>query len=149
MPVIFGWMAGDLIGRVLVSRVVLTFAMWFAIAILGYKIGVANISPMGGSVLSILLPGTLLAWALVRPAASRVKIWLVEGMLVMIFAAQVWHGGKAAFRFIGNGFRLSQLGHVVAPLLVVAALWGVRTALLAWVRRSDERLGARSVLRHA
>lgn len=94
MPIIFGWMAGGLLGRALVSRVVLTFALWSGVAILGHRIGTENVSPMGGVVLSMLLPGALLTFALVRPAVSRIKIWLVEGMLVMIFAVQVWWGGK-------------------------------------------------------
>ena len=149
MPIIFGFLAGDMLGRAVFSRIAMTFAMWFAIAYVGFRIGAANVSPIAGTVLAVLLPGALLVWSLVRPATSRAKIWLIEGMLVMIFACQLWYGAKAALLILVAGFRIANMAAALLSALYVLALWGLRTALLAWVRRSDRVSGPRSLLRVA
>lgn len=147
MPIIFGWLAGDLFGRAFFSRIVTTFLMWCGVGLIGWKIGAANFSIRTGTVFAALSMGGLLAWSLYRPAGSRTKLWLIEGLLVMIFAAQVVWGILAILVLLHARSDPSAVGRAVMPVLVVVGFWALRAALLAWVRRSADLLGARSVVR--
>ena len=84
MPFVLGWIFGGAFARIAFSRAVVTLALWFGVFVAGNMFGRANISPSAGPVTAVLAPSALLAWALWRPATSRVRLWLLDGIYLWI-----------------------------------------------------------------
>jgi hypothetical protein len=146
MPFIWGWIVGGALARIAFSRAVVTLALWYGVVAAGYWLGYANISPAAGPVTAVVAPSGLFVWALWRPATSKARLWLIDGMYLWLRLA-MW-GCLVMFvgRLVAVGFKLTDMAPAW-PFAVGGGLaWLLQAGLIAWVTREHIRAGERSLV---
>jgi hypothetical protein len=146
MPFIWGWIVGDALARIAFSRAIVTVALWYGVVAAGYWLGHSNISPAAGRVTAVIAPSALLAWTLWRPATSKARLWLIDGlylwMRLTMWGCFVMVGGK----LVAVNFKLTDM----APAWPFAAggglAWLLQAGLIAWVAREHLRAGDRGLV---
>ena len=151
MPVLFGLLVGDAFGRgfarIILSHAFLTLVVWCGAVWVGIRIGYYNISPAAGYVTGALTPAALLGWTLWRPARSRAKLWMLDGLFVWARLGMFWFGGWAAIRLFGSDWRLATWVVEAAPIVAAAAgFWALQRALVGLLVRSHRREGSTSLV---
>ena len=146
MPFLLGWLLGGAFLRTGLMRPVVTVLFWWGLTCVCFFIGDANISRDAGKALAGAVPLAVLAWAVSDPATSKVRFWLVEGLMICAGLAFVGFLIALAVRFAVAGFMLRDLGADWPLAAGAGAAWLVRRALQAVIDRSHRRAGDRSVV---
>lgn len=146
MPLLIGWLAGGMFLRSGLFRPVVTVLFWWGLTCVCFFVGDANISRLGGQVLAIVVPLAVLIWALWDPARSKVKFWLVEGVMICAGLAFMGLLVAVAVEFAMAGFRLRDMVPAWPLAAWAGAAWLTRRLLVAIVERSHARVGERSVV---
>ena len=146
MPFLIGWLAGDMFLKSGLFRPIVTVLFWWGLVCICFFVGDANISRMAGQVMALVVPIAVLAWALWHPATSKVKFWLVEGLMICASLAFVGLLIVIAVRFVMVGFRLRDIVSDWPLAFWAGAAWAVRRVLHALIDRSHRKAGERSVV---
>lgn len=147
MPYIIGFILGDLLNRIGFFRAAGAALLLAATGFLAHRLIGANLDPALSQAGAIAAPAALFAWAVWNPAASRLRLWIVDGVyltarLAMWWALMAFAVALAEFEFrIGD--RLTQAWSMAGA---AACLWGVQLALERQTARSHRLAGDRSVV---
>jgi hypothetical protein len=146
MPFIWGWIVGDALVRIAFSRAVVTLALWYGVVAAGYWLGHSNISPAAGPVTAVVAPVALVGWGLWRPATSKVRLWLIDGIYLWLRLAMWGCLVMVGAKLVVVNFKLADLAPAW-PFAVGGGLaWLLQTGLIAWVARGHRRAGGRSLV---
>lgn len=141
MPILFGFFLGSAFGRVAFLRLALLMALWVAIPLLAGRVIAANVSVAAGNMAVVAAPVAVLAWALVRPTRSRIKLTLLDGLFAWCRILAIVCAGRLVFKLIEGELRISSLTNEAATIAVMFAAMAVSIALESWVardRRNEE-----------
>ena len=146
MPFVFGWIFGGAFARIAFSRAVLTLALWFGVFVAGNMFGRANISPSAGPATAVLATSALLAWALWRPATSRVRLWLIDGIYLWIRLVMWGCLVVIVWKLVSARFSLLNVTSAWPFAVGGFVAWLLERGLIAWLAREHVRAGDRSLV---
>ena len=150
MPVLIGLLFGQLfttlLGRIGFWRAAVTAGVWYCVGFGAYRLVEANVGTTAAPWGAILAPAALLAWTLWHPTTSRVKLWLFDGLYVVLRLCMIFTGFRLALDLLHDHGRLALwLAEGWRSLVVAAALWLVQRGMIGWLRRSHVLAGDRSL----
>ena len=147
MPYLIGMILGDVLGRIGFFRAAGAALLLGGVAFLAYRLVAANVDPAiaygGGAAAPLVLFG----WAIWNPAASRFRLWIVDGVYLAARLAMWWAGIAFAIGLVAAQFRIDRWLAGEWPQAATATLfWLVQRALGAQVARSHRIMGERSII---
>lgn len=135
MPLLIGFFLGNAMGRVAFSRLALLMVLWIAIPLIAGRVIAANVSVAAGNMAVVAAPLAVLAWALVRPARSRIKLTLLDGLFAWCRIVAIFCAGRLTFKVIEAGLVLSTLAREGRTVAVLVAAMTISVALEKWIAR--------------
>ncbi len=147
MPYLIGIILGDVLGRIGFFRAAGAAIVLAVSGYLAYRLVAANLDPRYAYVAAAAAPLALFGWAIWNPAASRFRLWIVDGVYLAARLSMWW----AALAFLGgliaSGFRIDRWLMTEWPQAATAGLfWVVQWVLGAQTARSHRIMGDRSVV---
>jgi hypothetical protein len=146
MPFIWGWIVGDALARIAFSRAIVTLALWYAVVAAGYWLGHSNISPAAGPVAAAIAPLALLAWTLWRPATSKARLWLIDGIYLWLRLAMWGCLVTVGAKLVAVNFKLTAMAPAWPFAIGGGLAWLLQAGLIAWVARGHRQAGGRSLV---
>jgi len=147
MPYLIGMILGDLLGRIGFFRAAGAALLLGGVAFFAYRLVAANVDPTMAYGAAMVAPLAVFGWAIWRPAASRLRLWIVDGVYLAARLAMWWAGIAFAIGLVAAGFRIDRWLAGEWPQAATAGFfWLVQRALGAQVARSHRILGERSVI---
>ncbi|MET3436785.1 hypothetical protein [Sphingomonas sp. 1185] len=147
MPYLIGMILGDVLGRIGFFRAAGATLLLGGVAFLAYRLVAANLDPAiayGGGAAA---PLALFGWAIWHPAASRLRLWIVDGVYLAARLAMWWAGIAFAIGLVAAQFRIDRWLAGEWPQAATATFfWLVQQALGAQVARSHRIMGQRSII---
>jgi hypothetical protein len=142
MPVLIGFLVGDAAGRIVFSRLVTLMALWVAIPLIAGRLAAANVSHDAGVVATVAAPVAVLAWALVRPTRSRIKLTLLDGLFAWCRIVALVSAGRLAFKLFEAGFALPPLLRERPAVATLVLAMAISFTLEWWIGRDTDEKGA-------
>ena len=147
MPYLIGLILGDALARIGFFRAAGAAIVLAASGYLAYRLVAANLDPGYAYVAAVAAPLALFGWAVWNPAASRFRLWIVDGVYLAARLSMWWAGLAFAIGLAAAGFHIDRWLSTEWPQAATAALfWLVQRALGAQVARSHRIMGDRSVI---
>jgi hypothetical protein len=147
MPYLIGMILGDVLGRIGFFRAAGAALLLGRVAFLAYRLVVANLDPAMAYRAAIAAPLAVFGWAIWHPAASRFRLWIVDGVYLAARLAMWWAAAAFAIGLFVAEFRIDRWLSQEWPQAATAAFfWLVQRALGAQVARSHRIMGERSVI---
>ena len=147
MPYLIGMILGDVLGRIGFFRAAGAALLLGGVGFLAYRLVAANLDPAMAYGAAVAAPLAVFGWAIWHPAASRFRLWIVDGVYLASRLAMWWAAAAFAIGLVGAGFRIDRWLSQEWPQAATAGFfWLVQRALGAQVARSHRILGERSVI---
>lgn len=147
MPYLIGMILGDLLGRIGFFRAAGAALVLGGCAFLAHRLVAANLDPRHAWIAGTAAPLALFGWAIWNPAASRFRLWIVDGVYLALRLGMWWAVGGFVVGLVGAGFRVDVWLRTAWPsALVAAVLWVVQWVLGIQTARSHRIMGDRSVV---
>lgn len=147
MPYLIGILLGSLLGRIGFFRAAGAALLLGATAYLAHMLVSANVSTDLAWPASIVAPLALFAWAVWNPAASRLRLWIVDGVYLAARLAMWGLLFACAEALLAAEFRVGEWLWRGWPFAAAAAaMWGVQWILGIQTARSHRIMGDRSVV---
>jgi hypothetical protein len=147
MPYIFGMILGAVLGRIGVFRAIGAALLLGGVGFLAYRLVAANLDPALACAAAAAAPLGVFGWAIWHPAASRLRLWIVDGVYLAARLSMWWAGLAFLIGLVAAGFRIDRWLSTEWPQAATAGLfWLVQRALGAQVARSHRIMGDRSVI---
>lgn len=135
MSLLTGFLIGNAAGRVVFSRLVAVMAIWIAIPLIAGRLAAANMSQSAGMVATVAAPAVILVWALVRPARSRIKLTLLDGLFAWCRIVAIVCAGRLVFKLFEAEFALLPLMREGRTVTLLVAAMAISFALEWWIER--------------
>lgn len=147
MPYLIGMILGDTLSRIGFFRAAGAAILLAATAFLAHRLVAANLDPEHAYIASAVAPLALFGWAVWNPAASRFRLWIVDGVYLAARLA-MWCAAIAfAIGLVGTGFDIGRWMTQEWPQAVTAGVfWAVQRVLAVQTARSHRVMGDRSVM---
>ena len=147
MPYLIGMILGDVLGRIGFFRAAGAALLLGAVGFLAYRLVAANFDPAMAYGAAVAAPLAMFGWAIWHPAASRLRLWIVDGVYLAARLAMWWAGIAFAIGLVVAEFRIDHWLSQEWPQAATAEFfWLVQRALGAQVARSHRIMGERSVI---
>lgn len=147
MPYLIGMILGDVLGRIGFFRAAGATLLLGGVALLAYRLAAANLDPAMAYGAAAAAPLALFGWAIWHPAASRLRLWIVDGVYLAARLAMWWAAAAFAIGLVAAQFRIDCWLAGEWPQAATAGFfWLVQRALGAQVARSHRIMGERSVI---
>jgi len=147
MPYLIGMILGDVLGRIGFFRAAGAALLLGGVGFLAYRLVAANLGPAMAYGAAVAAPLAVFGWAIWHPAASRFRLWIVDGVYLASRLAMWWAAAAFAIGLVGAEFRIDRWLSQEWPQAATAAFfWLVQWALGAQVARSHRIMGERSVI---
>lgn len=147
MPYLIGIILGDVLGRIGLFRAAGAAFLLGGVGFLAYRLVAVNLDPTMAYGAAVVAPLTLFGWAIWHPAASRLRLWIVDGVYLAARLAMWWAGIAFAIGLVVAEFRIDHWLSQEWPQAATATFfWLVQRALGAQVARSHRIMGDRSVI---
>lgn len=147
MPVLIGVLFGRLFMRIAFSRAVLTLILWAIVWGTASDAGGRLLGSGAGWIAGGLATATLLAWSLWRPARSRAKVWLLDGVYLWLRLGLIAAGALTVVSlFQGRGVTMAWAKDAWPIVLGGVAMWAAQRWLARLLVRSHGHEGDRSVM---
>lgn len=147
MPYIIGIVLGDALARIGFFRAIGAALVLAASGYLAYRLVAANLDPRYAYAASAAAPLALFGWAVWNPAASRLRLWIVDGVYLAARLSMWWAVLAFAFGLVASGFRIDRWLTDEWPQAATAGLfWVVQWILGVRTARSHRIMGDRSVI---
>ena len=125
----------------------LTVIVWYGLSAASFWLAHRNLGPAAAPYAAVLVPAALLVCTLRRPAESRAKLWLFDGLYVWTRLGIVWAVVVSAIRLAHDGGSVARwLPGALPYVLAGVGSWLAQKALVDWLRRSQVRAGDLSVM---
>jgi hypothetical protein len=147
MPYLIGIVLGDALARIGFFRAIGAAFVLAASGYLAYRLVAANLDPRYAYAASAAAPLALFGWAVWKPAASRFRLWIVDGVYFAARLSMWWAVLAFAFGLVASGFRIDRWLTDEWPQAATAGLfWFVQWILGVRTARSHRIMGDRSVI---
>lgn len=147
MPYLIGIVLGDALARIGFFRAIGAALVLAASGYLAYRLVAANLDPQYAYAASVAAPLALFGWAVWNPAASRFRLWIVDGVYLAARLSMWWAVLVFAFGLVASGFRIDRWLTDEWPQAATAGLfWVVQWILGVRTARSHRIMGDRSVI---
>jgi hypothetical protein len=147
MPYIIGIIIGDALARIGFFRAAGATIALAATGYLAYRLVEANLDAGYAYAAAAAAPLALFGWAVWNPAASRFRLWIVDGVYLAARLSMWWAALAFAFGLAAAGFRLDRWLAVEWPQAATAGVfWVVQWGLGVQTARSHRIMGDRSVV---
>lgn len=147
MPYLIGIVLGDALARIGFFRAIGAALVLAASGYLAYRLVAANLDPQYAYAASVAAPLALFGWAVWNPAASRFRLWIVDGVYLAARLSMWWAVLAFAFGLVASGFRIDRWLTDEWPQAATAGLfWVVQWILGVRTARSHRIMGDRSVI---
>ncbi|WP_375244700.1 hypothetical protein [Sphingomonas parapaucimobilis] len=147
MPYLIGMILGDTLARIGFFRAAGAIIVLAATGLLAHRLVAANLDPAHAYIAAAAAPLVLFGWAIWHPAASRLRLWIVDGVYLAARLAMWWAGIAFAIGLVVAEFRIDHWLSQEWPQAATAAFfWLAQWALGAQVARSHRIMGERSVI---
>lgn len=147
MPYLIGMILGDTLARIGFFRAAGAIIVLAATGFLAHRLVAANLDPAHAYIAAAAAPLVLFGWAIWHPAASRLRLWIVDGVYLAARLAMWWAGIAFALGLVAAKFRIDNWLTAEWPQAATATVfWLVQRALGAQVARSHRIMGDRSVI---
>ncbi len=147
MPYLFGIILGNVLGRIGVFRAVGAALLLGGVGFLAYRLMAANLDPALAYGAAATAPLGMFGWAIWHPAASRLRLWIVDGVYLAARLSMWWAGLAFLIGLAAASFRIDRWLSAEWPQAATAALFLAGAAGLgAQVARSHRIMGDRSVI---
>lgn len=147
MPYLIGMILGDVLGRIGFFRAAGATLLLGGVAFLAYRLAAANLDPAMAYGAAAAAPLVSFVWAIWHPAASRLRLWIVNGVYLAARLAMWWAGIAFVLGLVAAGFRIDHWLTAEWPQAATATVfWLVQRALDAQVARSHRIMDDRSVI---
>jgi hypothetical protein len=147
MPYIIGIILGDALARIGFFRAAGAAIVLAASGYLAYGLVAANLDPEYAYAAAAAAPLALFGWSAWNPAASRFRLWIVDGVYLAARLFMWWAAIAFVFGLVASGFRIDRWLTGGWPQAATAALfWTVQWILGVQTARSHRIMGDRSVV---
>ncbi len=147
MPYLIGMILGDALARIGFLRAAGAAIVLGAVGFLAHRLVEANIGPEHALTAAATAPILLFGWAVWNPAASRFRLWIVDGVYLAARLAMWWFVLAFVAGLAGAGFEVALWLTREWPQAVTAAVfWAVQRVLAVQTARSHRIMGDRSVV---
>lgn len=148
MPYLIGMILGDTLARIGFFRAAGAIIVLAATGFLAHRLVAANLDPDHAYIAAAAAPLVLFGWAFWRPAASRLRLWIVDGVYLAARLAMWWAAAAFAIGLVVAEFRVDRWLSQEWPQAATAGIfWLVQRALGAQVGRSHRIMGEHSVIK--
>lgn len=148
MPYLIGMILGDTLARIGFFRAAGAIIVLAATGFLAHRLVATNLDPAHAYIAAAAAPLVLFGWAFWRPAASRLRLWIVDGVYFAARLAMWWAAAAFAIGLVVAEFRVDRWLSQEWPQAATAGIfWLVQRALGAQVGRSHRIMGERSVIK--
>ena len=145
MPVLIGILFGRMFMRIAFLRAVLTLLLWAVVWATAEGAGGRLLGHRAGWLAGCLASATLLAWSLWRPARSRAKLWMLDGVYLWLRLCLIGAVALAALALLSDGLTVALAADAWPFVLGGVAAWVAQrwlTGLLVRSRRREASPGA-------
>jgi len=147
MPYVIGILLGDALARIGFFRAVGAAIVLIATGFLAYRLVAANLDPDCAWMAGAAAPLALFGWAAWNPAASRFRLWIVDGVYLAARLSMWWALIAFAFGLAASGFRIDRWLTEEWPQAATAGLfWVVQWALGMRTARSHRIMAERGMI---
>ncbi len=147
MPYVIGIILGDALARIGFLRAAGAAIVLFASGYLAYRFVAANLDPEYARVAAAAAPLALFGWAAWNPAASRLRLWIVDIVYLAARISMWWAAIAFGIGLVASGFRIDRWLTEEWPQAVTAGVfWVVQWILGVRTARSHPIMGDRSVI---
>ncbi|TCM07373.1 hypothetical protein [Sphingomonas sp. PP-CC-3G-468] len=147
MPYLIGIILGDVLARIGLFRAAGAAVVLAASGYLAYHLVAANLDPGYAYAAAAAAPLALFGWAVWNPAASRFRLWIVDGVYLAARLSMWWAAIAFAFGLAAAGFRVDRWLTAEWPQAATAGVfWAVQWVLGVQTARSHRIMGDRSVV---
>ena len=137
MWVIWGFLAGNVLGRIGFLRAAAVWIMLYALSGLVFVLVWKNVDRQAGVVAGIAVPVSLCVWALWNPARNRFTLWMVDGAYLGARLGMWVCVAMMAVRLFRVDFHLpASAAQAWTWAAGGVVLWIIQKALMAQVLRS-------------
>lgn len=147
MPYLIGMILGDALARIGLFRAAGAAIVLAAVGFFTHRLVEANLGPEHAVTAAATAPILLFGWAVWNPAASRFRLWIVDGIYLAARLAMWWFALGFAAGLAGAGFKVALWLTQEWPQAVTAVVfWAVQRVLAVQTARSHRIMGDRSVV---
>jgi hypothetical protein len=147
MPYLVGIILGDALARIGFFRAVGAAAVLAGTGYLAYRLVAANLDPEHAYAAAAVARLSLFGWAVWNPAASRFRLWIVDGVYLAARLSMWWAVAAFVVGLVASGFRIDRWLTNEWPQAVTAGVfWGVQRIFGVLTARSHRIMGDRSVI---
>jgi hypothetical protein len=108
MAYIFGMILGDVLGRIEVLRAVGAALVLGEVEFVAYRLVAANLDPVLAYGAAAAAPLSVFGWAIWHPAASRLRLWTVDGVYLAARLPMWWANFAFVIGLAAAGFRIDR-----------------------------------------
>ena len=147
MPYIIGILLGDALARIGFLRAAGAAIVLAASGYLAYRLVAANLDPGYAYAAAAAAPLALFGWTVWNPAASRFRLWIVDGVYLAARLAMWWAVATFVVGLVASGFRIDRwLTSEWSQAVTAGVFWGVQRILGVLTARSHRIMRDRSVI---
>ena len=147
MPYLIGMILGDVLGRIGFFRAAGAALLLGGVGFFAHRLVAANFDPAHAYIAGAAAPMALIGWAIWQPAASRLRLWIVDGVYLAARLGMWWAAAAFAIGLVVAEFRVDRWLSQEWPQVATAGIfWVVQRSLGAQVARSHRIMGERSVI---